>query len=95
LVGRRQDRTSAVAADLLARGAASTETFAADLAAIDTIEPSWRTLHARFGDPDEAVIAYSILGDQAASVHDLAAVRSVLDTNFTSAALVPRRRSLW
>ena len=40
LAARREDRLAAIAADLMACGAASAETFVADLAAIERIEES-------------------------------------------------------
>jgi decaprenylphospho-beta-D-erythro-pentofuranosid-2-ulose 2-reductase len=87
LAGRREDRLAAIAADLIACGAASAEPFAVDLAAIDGIETAAQALRTRFGEPDEAVIAYGVLGEQAVSERDLGVARAVIDTNFTSAAL--------
>lgn len=71
----------------MASGAASAEAIVIDLAAIDGIEGSARTLWSRFGDIGEVVIAYGILGEQSESERDLAAARRVLEINFTSAAL--------
>src|SRR5262249_58439672 len=87
LLARRQDRLAAVATDLVARGAASAEAVAMDLAAMDEIERAVETMHARFGAPQEIVLAYGTLGDQAALARDVAAARSALDVNFVSAAL--------
>ena len=87
LAGRHEERLGAIAADLIACGAASAEPFAVDLAAIGGIETALHTLRARFGEPDEAVIAYGVLGEQAASERDLGVARAIIDTNFTSAAL--------
>src|SRR5262249_58488352 len=87
LLARRQDRLAAVATDLVARGAASAEAVAMDLAAMDEIERAVETMHARFGAPQEIVLAYGTLGDQAALARDLDAARSALDVNFVSAAL--------
>jgi decaprenylphospho-beta-D-erythro-pentofuranosid-2-ulose 2-reductase len=86
LAGRREDRLAAIAADLKAVGAASAEPVVLDLAAMDRIEESVRDIRVRFA-PDEAVIAYGVLGEQAAAEQDLAQARALLDTNFTSAAL--------
>lgn len=86
LAGRREDRLAAIAADLMACGAASAETFVGDLAAIDSIEAQAHGLRTRFGGLDEIVIAYGVLGDPSAE-HDLARARVVIDSNFTSAAL--------
>jgi short-subunit dehydrogenase len=87
LAGRREDRLAAVAADLRACGAASAEVFAGDLAAMDRIEDSAREIRTRFGAVDEVVVAYGVLGEQAAAEQDLAQARALIDTNFTSAAL--------
>jgi decaprenylphospho-beta-D-erythro-pentofuranosid-2-ulose 2-reductase len=87
LAGRREDRLASIAADLIACGAASAEPVALDLAAMDKIEESLRDIRTRFGAPDEVVIAYGVLGEQAAAEQDLAQARALLDTNFTSAAL--------
>jgi len=87
LAGRREDRLAAIAADLQACGAASAESFAADLAAIDAIERNAQALLARFGAVDEVVIAYGVLGEQARAERDLDEARASIDTNFTSAAL--------
>jgi decaprenylphospho-beta-D-erythro-pentofuranosid-2-ulose 2-reductase len=87
LAARRGDRLAAIAADLTASGAASAETFVADLAAIDRIEASAGDLRARFGLFEEIVIAYGMLGEQAAAEQDLGQARALIDNNFTSAAL--------
>lgn len=87
LAGRREDRLCAVAADLMACGAAAAEPFVTDLAAIAGIEESVRALRMRFGDPDEALIAYGVLGEQAVAEHDLSAARGLFDINLTSPAL--------
>jgi short-subunit dehydrogenase len=87
LAGRRGDRLIAIAADLQACGAASAETHCVDLAAIDAIEAQMRDIRARFGEPDEVVIAYGVLGQQADAECDLAQARWLIDSNFTSAAV--------
>ena len=87
LAGRREDRLAAIAADLSACGAGSTEMIISDLAAIDTIEAQVREMRARFGEPDEVVIAYGVLGQQATAERDLLEARALMDSNFTSAAL--------
>jgi short-subunit dehydrogenase len=87
LAGRHEDRLVAVAADLVACGAASAAPLVVDLAAIDGIAAAVQALRTRFGEPDEAVIAYGVLGEQTVSERDLGAARAVIDTNFTSAAL--------
>ncbi len=87
LAGRRQDRLAAIAADLIACGAAAADPFVVDLTAIDGIEETARALRARFGEFDEALIAYGLLGEQVVSEQDPHAARVMFDTNFTSAAL--------
>lgn len=87
LAGRQEERLKVVAGDLLARGAASAEPVTMDLAATGEIERAVEMIHARFGAPQEIVIAYGILGEQAALERDLAAARAALEVNFTSAAL--------
>jgi short-subunit dehydrogenase len=87
LAGRREDRLAAIAADLVACGAASAVSFVVDLAAIDGIEAAAAALRARFGQPDEVLIAYGVLGEQEKSEQDLALARAAIDTNFTSVAL--------
>jgi decaprenylphospho-beta-D-erythro-pentofuranosid-2-ulose 2-reductase len=87
LLARREDRLAAVAADLVARGAGSAESIVMELAAIDEIEGAVESIHARFGPPREIVVAYGMLGEQAALERDLAAARLSFDVNFTSAAL--------
>ena len=87
LAARREDRLDAIAADLMASGAASAETIVADLAALERIETSAGDLRARFGAIDEVVIAYGMLGNQAAAERDVSQARALIDSNFTSAAL--------
>jgi len=87
LAGRREDRLTAIAGDLTACGASSAEIVVADLAAIDGIEARARDIRARFGELDEIVVAYGVLGEQASAERDLLQARAVIDSNFTSAAL--------
>ena len=87
LMARREDRLAAVAADLLARGAASAEPIVMDLSAVAEIEGAVETIHARFGPPREVVLAYGTLGEQAVLQDDLTAARRALEVNFVSAAL--------
>lgn len=87
LAGRHETRLAAIAADLLACGASSTDIFVVDLAAMDRIEISARDLRRRLGEPDEIVLSYGTLGVQDKAELDLSAARDIIDTNFTSAAL--------
>jgi short-subunit dehydrogenase len=87
LAARRKDRLDAIAADLLASGAASAETIVADLAALERIGTSASDLRTRFGTIDEVVVAYGVLGNQAAAEQDVSQAHALIDSNFTSAAL--------
>jgi short-subunit dehydrogenase len=87
LAGRRNDRLSAIAADLRACGAASAETIVSDLVEMENIEGQGRDIRVRFGEPDEVIIAYGVLGEQASAERDLGQARGIIDSNFTSAAL--------
>src|SRR4051812_1672101 len=70
LAGRNEERLAAIAADLKACGASSAETYVADLAAPEGIEQLARALRLGFGEPDEVVVAYGVLGEQAAAEQD-------------------------
>lgn len=87
LLARREDRLAAVATDLTARGATSADPIVMDLSDVAAIERAVETIHAQFGAPQEIVLAYGTLGDQAALQRDLTAARSALEVNFVSAAL--------
>lgn len=87
LAGRHEERLAAIAADLIACGAASAEPLVIDLAELEGIEPAVTALRARVGEIDEALIAYGTLGDQAVSERDLDEAIAMIDTNFTSAAM--------
>jgi short-subunit dehydrogenase len=87
LVGRHEERLAAIAADLRACGALSSDVFVTDLGVLDQIEASAHALSVRFAEPDELVVAYGMLGNQPMAEQDLAAARALIDTNFTSQAL--------
>jgi len=87
LAGRHEERLKAIAADLVACGAVSAEPLVLDLAELEGIEPAVAALRARFGEIDEALIAYGTLGEQAVSERDLDEAIATIDTNFTSAAV--------
>jgi decaprenylphospho-beta-D-erythro-pentofuranosid-2-ulose 2-reductase len=84
LAGRRADRLAVIADDLKVRGAATAEIFETDLASTETIASRARSLRERFGDPDEILLAYGVLGNQAAAEGDPALARHMLDVNLTS-----------
>ncbi|WP_237481910.1 SDR family oxidoreductase [Lichenibacterium dinghuense] len=87
LVGRQQGRLDGIAADLTARGAAAVATLATDLADMDEAEPRFADMVARLGPPDEVLLAYGVLGEQAAAQDSADETRRLIDVNFTSAAL--------
>ena len=87
LVGRQPDHLATVGADLLARGAGAADAVAFDLAEVGQIASRARQLRDQFGEPSEIVVAYGRLGDQSESEQDIEAAKTVLDTNFNSAAL--------
>lgn len=87
LAGRHAERLAGVAADLVARGAQSAEPFLIDLADIAGIESAAQRLNERFANPDEVIVAYGALGQQAEMERNLVTARMAIDSNFTSAAL--------
>jgi decaprenylphospho-beta-D-erythro-pentofuranosid-2-ulose 2-reductase len=87
LLGRRSEALGAVAADLIARGAASAEPFVTDLSTMGSINETVQSLSKSFGFPDEALVAYGVLCNQETAEADLTVARAALDTNFTSAVL--------
>jgi short-subunit dehydrogenase len=87
LAGRREDRLAAIAADLVASGAKSADTLVLDLAALDAIEEHTKAFRARYGDVEEIVIAYGVLGEQAASERDLPTARAIVENNYVSPML--------
>ena len=87
LVGRNKNRLSAVAADLVSRGASMAEMVVLNLAEIDSIDNSAGMLWSRFGNINEVLIAYGVLAKQNdAEAHTLIA-RNMFDTNFSSVAI--------
>jgi decaprenylphospho-beta-D-erythro-pentofuranosid-2-ulose 2-reductase len=85
LVARNTRKLSAVAQDLLTRGAASAETWVADLDDTAAHPEMLNTAVERLGEIDLALIAHGVLGDQAAAEADYATAASILQTNFLSA----------
>jgi short-subunit dehydrogenase len=86
LIGRNEDHLQANAADLAARGGEAA-TRVLDLADAVDHAALVAELIERHGHPDEVLIAYGILGDQARALDDLGHAREVIDVNFTSVAL--------
>ena len=87
LAGRRADLLEANAADLKARGAAGAEVVAGDLADAAALPALAQRLFAADAYPDEVLIAYGSLPDQAAAAADLSQARAALEVNLVSPAL--------
>lgn len=85
LAGRNAERLDAIAHDLTARGASRVEIFEIDFV---TAEPAQALadMVAKLGGGDHFILAYGVLGDQAAAERDLTAAQTILDVNFRSAA---------
>ncbi len=87
LVARRQDRLETIAADLKARGASKAMIFVSDLVDMTACERRFLDFCEPLGFPDQVLVAYGLLGEQAAAEDNAEATREILDVNFTSAAL--------
>jgi len=85
LVGRDQDRLNAVAADLVARGAAQADCVALDCASADAAAELAKMVET-LGGLDILLLAYGVLGDQTELERDPSAAATLIQTNFTSAA---------
>ena len=87
LAGRRADALDANADDLRARGASQVYVVKADLgdmACIADTAAQCRKITPAF---DEVLLAYGILGEQKRAEGELDFARTMIDVNFTSAAL--------
>ncbi len=84
LVARNSNRLTAVAQDLLTRGAATVDTWVMDLD--DTAaQPEMLAIAVeRLGKIDLALIAHGVLGDQQAAEADFEIAAAILHTNFIS-----------
>jgi short-subunit dehydrogenase len=85
LAGRNAGRLRAIADDLRIRGAAAVHVVELDLAAADA-RSELDSMAKLIGPIDVVLLAYGVLGDQAAAEQDPAAARTVLETDFLSAA---------
>ena len=86
LAGRNARRLEAIAHDLTARGAARVEAFDVDFATA----PVLVTLAAmvdKLGGVDHVILAYGILGEQALAEQNPEAAQSIINVNFSSAAV--------
>lgn len=85
LVARDETRLRAIGDDLKARGATEVVTFTLDCAKADARAEIDRMASA-FGGLDIVLLAYGVLGDQAALLKDPAGVEALMQVNFNSAA---------
>ena len=85
LVGRNAERLRAIADDLRIRGAAIVNAVVLDLATADA-QGELDRMAKLIGFIDVVLLAYGVLGDQAAAEQDPAAARKILTTDFLSAA---------
>jgi decaprenylphospho-beta-D-erythro-pentofuranosid-2-ulose 2-reductase len=84
LVARHSERLTAVAQDLLTRGALKVDTWVMDLDDT-TAHPEMLAIAAeRLGRIDLALIAHGVLGDQQAAEADFEVAAAILHTNFIS-----------
>lgn len=84
LVARNPDRLTAVAQDLLTRGALAVETWVMDLDDTSAHPQMLATAAERLGRIDLALIAHGVLGDQQAAEADFEIAEGILHTNFIS-----------
>jgi decaprenylphospho-beta-D-erythro-pentofuranosid-2-ulose 2-reductase len=87
LVARDEARLKELAADLMVRGAVAAHIVVCDLAT--EADPGAKMLAwtDQLGGLSAVLIAYGVLGDQAAAEKDLAITQQQITVNFTSAAL--------
>jgi short-subunit dehydrogenase len=84
LVGRNSDRLTAVAQDLLTRGAGNVDVWTMDLDDTAGHAEMLATAAQRLGRIELALIAHGVLGDQQAGEQDFEVAAAVLHTNFMS-----------
>ncbi len=84
LVARNGDRLTAVAQDLLTRGALAVDTWVMDLDDTATHREMLASAAQRLGRIDLALIAHGVLGDQQAAEADFEVAAAILHTNFIS-----------
>jgi decaprenylphospho-beta-D-erythro-pentofuranosid-2-ulose 2-reductase len=84
LVGRHRNRLTAVAQDLLTRGALKVDTWVMDLDDTTAHPEMLATAAERLGRIDLALIAHGVLGDQQAAEADFEVAAAILHTNFIS-----------
>jgi short-subunit dehydrogenase len=84
LVARNRDRLTAVAQDLVTRGALAVDTWVMDLDDTAAHPEMLASVAERLGGIDLALIAHGVLGDQQAAEADFEAAAAILHTNFLS-----------
>jgi decaprenylphospho-beta-D-erythro-pentofuranosid-2-ulose 2-reductase len=84
LVARNPNRLTAVAQDLLTRGAQTAETWVMNLDDTSAHPEMLATAVERLGTIDLALIAHGVLGDQFAAQADFEVAAAILHTNFIS-----------
>lgn len=82
LVARNQDRLTAVAQDLLTRGALAVDTWVMDLDDTAAHPEMLAVAVQRLGRIDLALIAHGVLGDQQAAEANFEVAAAILHTNF-------------
>lgn len=87
LVARDAARLESIAADLRVRGAPAVAIRILDLLEAEPTDELLQGLADEIGGFDTALIAHGLLGDQTRAEQDAAHAASLIDVNFTSAAL--------
>ncbi len=88
LAARDPAGLEAACGDLRRLGADHVEAVAFDADDVESHERVVGGLFERLGDVDVVLVAFGVLGEQERSLHDPAAARAVLQTNFVGAASV-------
>ncbi|MFL6305951.1 MAG: SDR family oxidoreductase [Candidatus Sulfotelmatobacter sp.] len=85
LVARSKEKLTAVAQDLLVRGALRVDMVVSDLDDIQDHPQMLSVATSQLGTIDLALLAHGVLGDQAAAEREYSAAEPILVTNFLSA----------
>ena len=85
LVARSKEKLTAVAQDLLVRGAPRVDMIVADLDDTQTHAQMLAVATSQLGTVDLVLLAHGVLGDQPAAERDYFAAEPILVTNFLSA----------
>ena len=85
LVARSKDKLTAVAQDLLVRGALRVDMIVTDLDDTQAHPQMLAVATSQLGTIDLALLAHGVLGDQAAAERDYVVAEPILVTNFLSA----------